>query len=1594
MSSVSDALRDLQRQFVVTLPSRIAALHAQYQKLNLSSWQTAEVRILHHQLHSLIGSAGTFGMQSLSVAARQVETQLKTIVDIEAAPDADAWGAIGAELTRIEQLAHSRIDTGGGYLEPSRAEPCPERAPIVHLVEDDPEQADYLSRALRDDGYQVRVFTALDDFRSAQATAGRPDAIVLDMVFPESESGGIKLLNELKAEQACCPPVVFVSMRDDLDARLAAYRAGASCYLLKPVAPIVLIDLLNTLTGRIPQVPYRVLLVDDDPLLLQAEAAMLRAAGMVVQAVSQPRDTLDMLDSFIPDVVVLDVYMPEVSGPELAAIIRERDNYLSLPILFLSAETDMSLQLQALSLGGDDFLVKPVQAEHLISAVTARARRSRQNAAVQQRLHTALYEREREHLALDHHAIVSIADSKGDITDINDKFCEISGYSRDELLGQNHRIVKSGEHPPEFYHDIWRTITAGKVWQGEICNRCKDGSLYWVESTITPFMDEKGKPYQYVSVRTDITHVKAAETTQRKQNAMRAVMGEAAAGLLAADAEAMDTAIEQALRLSGEHLGADRAYLCMLTGNDARLSNSHEWCAPEIAPRKDTLRDIPLETVPWLWTQILLDQSIIITDVGALPAEARAEKAMFEALEVRALCGFPIRRGGKTLGFIGFDQVGVTRDWDASPLDLLGLLAGLIGSALLRTVYERDIQRQQRFTQDILDSVSANIAVLDRDGVIIAVNEPWQRFTRCNATQAGAPVPNTDVGAHYLNVVRQAESDDPQDAGGVADGIESVINGRAPSFRHEYPCHSPSEDRWFEMTVMPMSSEGSGVVISHADITERKLAEQGVEIAKERLRRGQVYANIGTWDWNMRSGELYWTERIAPLFGYPEGDLDTSYENFIAAVHPDDRQMVIDAVNACVERDEPYEIEHRVVWPDGTVRWLLERGAVVRDVKGKPLSMLGVVQDIDDRKRAEVALAERERQLLEAQRLASIGNWSADLANGELLWSDEIYRIFGYEPGDITPSVEIFHAAIHPDDRELVHQSEQLAEKTGRHDVVHRILRPDGSIRYVHELAQMQFDESGKPLRLTGTVQDVTEIKQAEQDLLIFRRVFDATEQGIGVADVDGYLIYSNPAHDRLHGYEPGECSGMHFTRFFSEETMQWAPETIRQAVTEGRSWSGLLPIVCQDGSEVVTASNVGFIAGVDGKPQYLFNIMSDYSPELARQQQLAQAKEEADRANQAKSEFLSSMSHELRTPMNAILGFGQLMEYDDTLPEDHQDSVNEILKAGNHLLELISEVLDLAKVESGNIDLSLEPVEVCAVVDECLALVGPLADQRGIGLRHQGLEDAAVRADRTRLKQVLLNLLSNAIKYNRQGGSVMLNVQQQADERLRIQVIDTGPGIPADKLTGLFEPFNRLGAEAGEIEGTGIGLTITRRIVEMMGGIVDAQSEVGVGSTFWIELPLESLADSSQRHHSSSGIGKSDTHSANEIEHTVLYIEDNPSNIKLIAQLFGRMPHIHLLTAHTPELGIELSMARQPDLILLDINMPGMDGYQVLQVLKAESRLKTIPIIAITANAMPRDIERGIAAGFTDYLTKPLNVGQFLDTVKCHLAKLDKGST
>ncbi len=394
---------------------------------------------------------------------------------------------------------------------------------------------------------------------------------------------------------------------------------------------------------------------------------------------------------------------------------------------------------------------------------------------------------------------------------------------------------------------------------------------------------------------------------------------------------------------------------------------------------------------------------------------------------------------------------------------------------------------------------------------------------------------------------------------------------------------------------------------------------------------------------------------------------------------------------------------------------------------------------------------------------------------------------------------------------------------------------------------------------------------------------------------------------------------------------------------------------------------------------------------------ELIQTRELAENASKAKSRFLSSMSHELRTPMNAILGFSQVIKDDTSLSESQQSYVDEIINAGNHLLELINGILDLARVEAGRIDISLETVQVNTAIEEALKLVQPLADKRAIHCRLASTEVLYLRADPTRLKQVLLNLISNAIKYNRSGGTVDVEarrVHNDGDPRVRISVIDTGPGIAPEDLPGLITPFNRLKKESSDVEGTGIGLTITRQIVQAMDGTMDFTSEVGVGSTFWIELPERQPEESALEAQVAKPAVKpevADTTTSEPGSDIVLYIEDNPVNLKLVEHFLRRHGRARMVPAETPQKGIELASTLKPTIILLDLSMPDMDGFQVLEILKTKPELEGTPIIAMTAYALPEDIQRGKAAGFDDYLTKPIKLGHFCEVLDLHLNKVRK---
>jgi PAS domain S-box-containing protein len=500
--------------------------------------------------------------------------------------------------------------------------------------------------------------------------------------------------------------------------------------------------------------------------------------------------------------------------------------------------------------------------------------------------------------------------------------------------------------------------------------------------------------------------------------------------------------------------------------------------------------------------------------------------------------------------------------------------------------------------------------------------------------------------------------------------------------------------------------------------------------------------------------------------------------------------------------------------------------------------------------------------------------------------------------------------------------------------------------------------------------------------------VESVSDYAIVMLDPEGHVVCWNTGAERIKGYVTEEIVGAHFARFYLQDDVQSGKpqHDLDLAALNGRyedeGWR-----VRKDGSTFW--ANVVFTAIRDqaGSLRGFAKLTRDLTERNKVEAILTNARAIAEKANLAKSDFLSSMSHELRSPLNAILGFAQLLESDVPPATPAQaESIAQILHAGWYLLDLINEILDLAVIESGKLSMSLEPVSLTEIMLECQSMIEPLAQRRGINMTFPTFDEPhSVRADRTRIKQVLINLLTNAIKYNEVGGSVVVDCcASKTAGHVRVTVTDTGPGLPPEKLAQLFEPFNRLGQAGKGEEGTGIGLVVSKRLVELMDGVIGVESAVGTGSVFWVELlstaPL-ALPMSKVEAAVVEAIVPAGTH-----RRTLLYVEDNPANLKLVEKLIARRHDLRHLSAIDGNRGVEIARTCQPDVILMDINLPGISGIEALRILSEDKSTAHIPVIALSANAIPRDIEKGLEAGFFRYLTKPIKVGAFMDTLNVAL--------
>jgi PAS domain S-box-containing protein len=505
------------------------------------------------------------------------------------------------------------------------------------------------------------------------------------------------------------------------------------------------------------------------------------------------------------------------------------------------------------------------------------------------------------------------------------------------------------------------------------------------------------------------------------------------------------------------------------------------------------------------------------------------------------------------------------------------------------------------------------------------------------------------------------------------------------------------------------------------------------------------------------------------------------------------------------------------------------------------------------------------------------------------------------------------------------------------------------------------------------------------------RSLIESNVDALMMTDPSGILSDVNKQTEALTGCTRDELIGAPFKNYFTDPGR--AAAAIKLVLNKNKVTNYELTARARDGKETVVSLNATTFYDRDRTLQGVFAAARDVTERKFLDQalqetnlELESAKFAAEQANLAKSDFLSSMSHELRSPLNAILGFAQLMESGSPRPTSIQkSSIDQILQAGWYLLELINEILDLALIESGKLSLSQEAMSLAEVLADCEAMIEPQAQGGHIHLQFPAFEGPFfVKADRTRVKQVFINLLSNAIKYNRVGGGVEVSCKQ-VGVRTRISFRDTGIGLTPDKLAQLFQPFNRLGQEGSATEGTGIGLVVSKRLVELMGGEIGAQSTVGVGSVFWVELNTTAAPGLVACFHAPEPTASEPVPDGTPIR-TVLCVEDNPANLMLIEQLVARRPDLRLLSARDGQSGVEIARMALPDVILMDINLPGINGIQALKILAREPATAGIPVIALSANAMPRDIEKGLEVGFFSYLTKPIKVDVFMAAVDAAL--------
>jgi PAS domain S-box-containing protein len=819
-----------------------------------------------------------------------------------------------------------------------------------------------------------------------------------------------------------------------------------------------------------------------------------------------------------------------------------------------------------------------------------------------------------------------------------------------------------------------------------------------------------------------------------------------------------------------------------------------------------------------------------------------------------------------------------------------------------------------------------------------------------------------------------------------------------------------------------------GAVLVFRDVSEEYATQQALRESEARSKFALKMTHTGGWELDLMNYNASRTPEYDRIFGYDSNLSQWTYETFLEHVLPEDRTVLDRGFREAIAAQTDWSAQCRIRRADGEMRWIWVAAEYQCDTAGQSRRMAGIVQDITSRKQIEETLLKSGALQSAIFNSANFSSIATDAKGVIQIFNVGAERMLGYTAADVLNKIS---PADISDPQELIARAKALSAELatpitpGFEALVFKASR---GIEDIYELTYIRKDGSRFPAVVSVTAlrdaqnaiigylligTDNTARKQIEveqkkldqrlRDLQFYTRsLFESNIDALMTTDPAGIITDVNKQMEALTDCTRDELIGAPFKNYFTDP--EQAEKSIKLVLSEKRVINYELTARARDGRETVVSYNATTFYDRDRKLQGVFAAARDVTERKRLDQVLQEKNVElegarfvAEKANLAKSDFLSSMSHELRSPLNAILGFAQLMESAAPVPTDAQkESITQILQAGWHLLKLINEILDLAVIESGRVSLSPEAVSLSEVMSECQAMMEPQAQQRGICMTFHNFDDADaffVKADRTRLKQIIINLLSNAIKYNKDHGTVVVDCMAGAPGRIRISVADTGAGLPPEKLAQLFQPFNRLGQEVNGVAGTGIGLVVTKRLAELMEGVLGVESTVGVGSVFWCEL-LAAAAPQLAIPGDETEPAVLSQSPAGTTQRTLLYVEDNPANMKLVEQLIMRYPDIQLMTAVNGTLGVALARATLPDVILMDINLPGISGVEALKILRKDPATAHIPVVALSANAMPRDIAMGLDAGFFRYLTKPIKVKELMDTLNLALAFATTGKT